>query len=394
MNSQKQKKHTGIKKTVSVALMGAICLSAALSVTAFTKTVTVTDGNKTVAIDTMNPDTSDVLMETDFKLGENDKLIRTDDSISILRAFNVNTDNEMTIIENNTVALADDENESSDVAIKIENWVSVKVNLRGKQMNKDVPAGTVEEALAYLNTEINKYDTISVDKDEQVTDGMEIVVTRTTYKTVTKTEDIDFETIHKDTSTLYVGESQVDTEGVKGEKETVIKEKYINGKKVSEEVVTSKVKTEPVNEVILDGTAEKEVFISSSNNDAGYTTVDESTNTITDMYGNVHSYSYALSGPTTAYTADYGALTSTGRLARHGVVAVDPSEIPYGSILYIVTDDGFEYGYAVAGDTGGFIYYTDVVVDLYFDTLSECCNYGLRNATIYVLTDASEDMTY
>lgn len=392
MNEQKQKKYSGFKKALSVAIMGSICLSAALSVTAFTKTVTVTDGNKTVTIDTMNTDTDNVLREAEFSLSEDDKLIREGDSVKVLRAFEVS--NEMTIIENDKAALAQSDKKSSEVEIKIENWVSVKVNIRGKKSNKDVPAGTVADALAYLNVKLSTDDKLNVKKSTKLTEGMEIVVTNTTYKTLTKTEDVDFETVYESTSDLYEGESRIDTAGVKGTRTLVIKEKYVNGKKVAEETLSNKVTKDPVTEVILRGTAVKTSVAEAIENSTYSGSVDTSENTITDRFGNVHTYSYCLSGPTTAYYADYGALTSTGRLARYGVVAVDPSEIPYGSILYIVSDDGFEYGYAVAGDTGGFIYYTDVVVDLYFPTYDDCCVYGLRNAHIYVLNDATEDITY
>ena len=44
MSSHKQKKHSMLKKAVSIAVMGSICLTAAVSVAAFTQTVKVTDG--------------------------------------------------------------------------------------------------------------------------------------------------------------------------------------------------------------------------------------------------------------------------------------------------------------------------------------------------------------
>ena len=116
---------------------------------------------------------------------------------------------------------------------------------------------------------------------------------------------------------------------------------------------------------------------------------------LTDIYGNTVNYTEVITGSSTAYTAEYGAICSTGRLARYGVVAVDPDRIPYGSILYIVSDDGFVYGYAVAGDTGGFVYNgTNTVVDLYFPTLDECNSYGRRGISVYVLDGVSEDITY
>ena len=107
------------------------------------------------------------------------------------------------------------------------------------------------------------------------------------------------------------------------------------------------------------------------------------------------NYTRVLTGSGTAYYAPAGALTATGRLARYGVVAVDPDIIPYGSILYIVSNDGqVVYGYAVAGDTGGALWAGTAIVDLYYNTYDECCQFGRRDVTIYVLEGVSEDITY
>ena len=95
-------------------------------------------------------------------------------------------------------------------------------------------------------------------------------------------------------------------------------------------------------------------------------------------------YKKKIVGKATAYCT--GTITSTGRKAQPGVVAVDPREIPYGTKLYIVSSDNqFVYGYAIAGDTGGFIYNSDTVVDLYIRGYSEARRFGRRTVEVYVL---------
>ncbi len=401
MKTQKQKKHTALKKTVSVAVMGSICLAAAFSVAAFSKTVTV-DENSTVTIDTMNTDTSKVAAVGSIPVSDellrgktsdiNDNIMSTLITASTEKTDKVEKEESTVLLFNDEaeVALGEDMTESSDVEIKIAEWVSINVDMRGKKMKKDVPAGTVADALAYLNINITKDDKLSVSKDTVLTDGLDITITRTVVKTITTTEAIDYDVIYKDTDDLYEGESEVSVAGVEGERTIVTKETYINGKMTEEVVVSNEITKEPVDKVVLNGTAEKKV-----NYSLGSVDVDESSNIIYDIYGNALTYTSVHTGSSTAYTAPYGALTATGRLARYGVVAVNPNIIPYGSILYIVTDDGFVYGYAVAGDTGGFIYNgTNTVVDLYFDTYDECCYFGRRNIHVYVLSGVSEDATY
>lgn len=104
-----------------------------------------------------------------------------------------------------------------------------------------------------------------------------------------------------------------------------------------------------------------------------------------DEYGVPLHYSYVITGKATAYSGD--TITSTGTTPVQGTVAVDPSEIPYGTRLYIASADGkYVYGYAVAEDTGGFIYYTNgATVDLFMYSEADCDEWGWRTANIYVL---------
>ena len=391
MNGQRKKKHSLLKKTVSAAVASVFCFGAVATVAAFTQTVKVTDGeDSAVSTRSYTPklDSKEV------------SVIESEVGQSMLSAFGVVSEKEEPIDESSLItantematALAAS-NESSENEVVINEWRSIIINLRGEVQNKDVPAGTVGDALAYLDIELTKNDKLNVEKDMELTDGTEIDIDRITYKKVTTTEVVDYKTINKDTSTLFVGESLVDTYGVEGERTIITKEKYINGEKVSEEEISNKITTKPVNEVILNGTAE--IQPETIDTDYGEIEVNEELGTITDTNGNTLYYTDVITGSSTAYTAEAGAICSTGREARYGVVAVDPDIIPYGSILYIVSDDGFVYGYAVAGDTGGFIYNgTGTVVDLYFPTLDECVNYGRRGINVYVLDGVSEDATY
>lgn len=95
---------------------------------------------------------------------------------------------------------------------------------------------------------------------------------------------------------------------------------------------------------------------------------------------NGYSYKKKLRGSTTAYTARSGARTSTGRKATFGVVAVNPKIIPYGTKLYIPG-----YGTAIAGDTGGALMKGTALVDVFYPTYKQCCQWGRRNLDIYIL---------
>ncbi|MDQ3699949.1 MAG: 3D domain-containing protein [Chloroflexota bacterium] len=73
----------------------------------------------------------------------------------------------------------------------------------------------------------------------------------------------------------------------------------------------------------------------------------------------------------------YG-ITATGMRADRGVIAVDPRVIPFRTRLYVP-----DYGYAIAGDTGGAI--KGNRIDVYFPTYAEAVRWGRRTITVYIL---------
>lgn len=88
----------------------------------------------------------------------------------------------------------------------------------------------------------------------------------------------------------------------------------------------------------------------------------------------------------TAYTG--GGLTAMGYKPVHNpdgisTVAVDPNVIPLGSKVYVSG-----YGVAIASDTGGAI--KGNIVDVYFNTYSECISWGRRQVEVTILAYPGE----
>ena len=107
-----------------------------------------------------------------------------------------------------------------------------------------------------------------------------------------------------------------------------------------------------------------------------------SSNYITTSSGDVLYYSDCFTVEATAYTG--GGTTATGTPARYGAIAVDPDVIPYGTRMYIVSNDGYWiYGEATAEDCGGAI--NGYIIDLYFDSYDTCIQFGRRDCTVYIL---------
>ena len=105
---------------------------------------------------------------------------------------------------------------------------------------------------------------------------------------------------------------------------------------------------------------------------------------VVTLGGRTLHYTQVLHVEATAYTCgSQPGLTAIGTTARVGAIAVDPKLIPYGTRMYILSDDGaYVYGYATAEDCGAF---TGHHIDLYFNTEAECWRFGRRACTVYVL---------
>ena len=142
---------------------------------------------------------------------------------------------------------------------------------------------------------------------------------------------------------------------------------------------------EAVDKIVLVGTRYKSNdAVQTSNDVKSVSTLSPSKPIELDANGIPCNYKKVMTGKATAYSC--GTVCSTGVKVQPGYIAVNPKIIPYGTKMYIVSDDGkYTYGYAVAADTGGFIKSGKILADLYFPTESQCVKFGVRNITIYVL---------
>lgn len=261
---------------------------------------------------------------------------------------------------------------TADTEINIYKTKAVKVTADGTTKNTRLALVSVYDALNIAGYEIDENDILSVSGKESVDNITEVTVKRVVYKTESVTEKISFDTVKQNSDDVALGETKVKTEGKAGEKIVTREVKYVDGKAVSKEVVDEKTVKQPVDKVVLVGTKG-----AASSGGAG---------TFTDANGATVAFSRVLTGSGTAYTAPAGASTATGVPAYHGGVAVNPNIIPYGSKLYIVSTDGsFVYGYATAVDTGGALMDGSAIVDCFYNTYSECVNFGRRDVNVYVL---------
>ncbi len=258
-----------------------------------------------------------------------------------------------------------------NMKINILRSFKIQLVVGGVKRTVDYAAGTVGDLLKRVNVDVGKYDVVKPGLSETLKRGSKVVVKRVSYETREEEKVITYGTQTKESGILAQGVKRVARQGRDGTKTVTYEDKIVNGKVVSSKKVGEVVNVKAVDKVVVIGTRGATNVVTSNIQGSGAPT----------------SYLKTFHGPATAYTAKAGAKTASGAVARRGLVAVNPKQIPYGSKLYIVADDGTVYGYCTAADTGGFVTNgSGTLVDLYMDSYGECTQWGKRNVTIYVIS--------
>ena len=316
----------------------------------FRDRVYITDNGVTRELMTSETNVSAILSYGEYTIGEHDRVsYRTEDEntayITIQRAFDVN------------------------------------IRADGKIFTVPAIDETVQQMLNIAGITLSEHDIINCDLNDTATEGMIVEITRVNYQLRANTAEIPYETVYIDNSNMVIGDEKIVTQGENGVRTYVVKEKYVDGVLVGQELSSDNITKESVTMVIERGTALAEP----------YAKMDDPSK-LTLVNGLPDEYTRIVSGKATAYTAGYTAKTASGRKAEIGTVAVNPNVIPYGSELYIVAQDGSKaYGYAIAADTGIALMDGTVAVDLYFgnkyDHYYDSCRWGAVQVDIYVLSE-------
>ena len=326
-----------------------VCALAFLSQAAFAQnTYVITDGDQVKTHITHTTDPATVLDEAGFQLGEDDTY---------------------------TTELGDGIYE-----ITVQRSLEVTVDHCGEVLQVESSGETVAELLSRLNISVDGDTRLSVPADTAVYDGLELTVTRMVHTTEVYTTVLPCEEVRYEDPSLPAGVEEVLNEGRDGQVQCTANVRYEGTEEVARTIVSQIILEQPVNRVIAVGTG------------AAQDTQAQGGLIIGDGYiitpdGQYLTYTDTMVVEATAYThtdegCDYW--TSTLTHVRVGTVAVDPRLIPYGTRMFIVSNDGeVIYGIATAEDCGGDI--QNKRIDLYYPTTWECYQFGRRDCTIYFL---------
>ena len=270
------------------------------------------------------------------------------------------------------------------MTIEIYDIFQITLTVDGKTSTKKISGKTVEDALSVFGVELKGEDFTEPALNKELVNGMKIAVYRVELKERTEKEAIPYETEYTYSDSLYRNRTRVLESGKKGTKAVVYEDCYVNGELQKTNKKSEKVLKKSERELVQVGTKVNAITTGlpvgtpiSEMAEPSYLKIGAN--------GLPTKYKSVINAQATAYCIP-GGITSTGKRAQTGYIAVDPKEIPYGTEMYIVSADGrYVYGYCIAADTGSYIYDVDWTVDLYMNSEAQCRNWGRRDIIIYVL---------
>lgn len=331
------------KHFIWASALAAMFMAMLLARGAMPKTYIITDGDRVVTLSTFATDPAQVLGEAGLELREHDSYSTGGDQIHISRG------------------------------------ARVVVWLYGRMRVLSAQGETVEQLLERFGLEPGPEDRLSHPLETEVWDGMELRIDRVWSRQEVYTTTVSHQVIFCDDPTLPAGVREVLVPGSDGELLRRAQVTYTNNQETSRVILAETMTLAPVTEIVAVGTGTE-------------VAARETGLRITDGFiylptGEVLTYHDTAQVLATAYThTDEGCdmITYTGTTVRIGTVAVDPRYIPYGTRMFIVSNDGcYVYGISVAEDCGGAI--KGERIDLYFPTYDECIQFGRRDCTIYFL---------
>lgn len=234
---------------------------------------------------------------------------------------------------------------------------SFKVWQNSETKNYQVSAANVGDALDLLDVDylpIKVYPPVNA----KLKEGMTISVLSARDKVKEAIVDIPYKIDRMPDDNLSIGETRIVSVGVKGEKKVVTRYIKVGKLEVKKNIYEVVVK-EPITQVVKYGTA---------------------ANILKTSRGNIR-YKKVMDVEATAYTIAEGngdGVTSIGIVPYRGIIAVDPSVVPYGTRVYVPG-----YGLAMAGDTGGAI--VNNRIDCFMEDYDEAMQFGRRHIKMYIL---------
>jgi hypothetical protein len=138
--------------------------------------------------------------------------------------------------------------------ITIRRAVSVSIEVDGETKKLDTLGVTVQDAVNEAGVTMSHADKISPQISALLSPNLAIKITRIDFEEITVEEDISFQTIEKEDSTVLWRKKETKQKGEKGVREKTYKITYTNGKETNRALLGSKIAKQPVPQIEVVGT--------------------------------------------------------------------------------------------------------------------------------------------
>ena len=232
-----------------------------------------------------------------------------------------------------------------------------------------MPDTTVEQIIMDLQNERNIALLYSGEHTRVVTEGEFLPFASLRERVETELTAIPYQVIENHTNSVRQGASHVRQTGSPGEHAVTTQIIYIGGEETNRQIIGQDVITEPVYEIVDIGTARLGALADVTAPDFHYV------RRVT-MEATAYAAGYCCTGK---HPSDpWYRITASGREVEHGIVAVDRTVIPLGTMLYVEN-----YGFALAADVGGAI--RGYKIDLFMEDVNDALRFGRRNVNVWIL---------
>ena len=265
---------------------------------------------------------------------------------------------------------------SRDAQLVLQEGQTVSVRADGETKTTISRRETVANLLRRLDVDVADDEMVVMDISRKTPS---IAIQRAYYYDWEKYVGLNYTTEYVKDPLMKKGEEEEVRPGSMGEIHQVYRNIYREGK-LSDTVLISETVTDPVNQVIEQGTRVQEVSRDDRIEKVVYNA--DGSGYLLFKSGDTMTFSEKVTCSATAYSI--GSWTASGLPTKVGHIAVDTNVFPYHTRFYIYTNDGYlVYGNAVAADCGSAI--KGYKIDLWFETFDEACWFGRRDCTVFVL---------
>lgn len=275
---------------------------------------------------------------------------------------------------------ADEANTEGDVTEGDAASHKVNIYYDGQRVSVDTDGTkTTAELLAAADIRVNDIDILTVAADSVPNPGSTVQVIRVREEQRQQEESTAFETIVMPSPLIREGEEETVGEGTPGVNLVTYTDIYHGGVLKETRVESIEVIEAPVPELKVLGDADASISKVAHLSDVPL------------KNGIPESYEWVIDDATcTAYNYPDGCYGASGMYLKQGFVATDPDVIPYGTLMYIVGDNGFTYGWAVSADCGTAIFDGIIDIDCFFETYDESCFFGKKYLDVYVVKQLTQ----